>query len=268
MEQKNKQVQFQMKAVNDSGVVIGYLNNFGNKDYAGDVTKRGAFSKSIGQINESGRQLPMLWQHEHSKPIGVWKNLREDSTGLIGEGHINLNTQQGREAYELAKQGALTGLSIGYFVMEESYDPVTKTNYLVEVELIETSLVTFPCNEQSRVETVKMKTSIKNGELPTVREMESLMKDNGFSNSEAKLIVSCYAPRSKEDLDNERKLSEYQALQFELEEKGLITTNVAEPVTTEDPDPEVKEEDDTEYEEKKPEDMEEEKSTYSYWSTK
>ena len=156
MEMLTKQLAFKAESISDLGVVSGVLNAFGNKDYANDITVKGAFSKSLVQLKSDGRELVMLWQHDHSVPIGIWKNLKETSRGLEGDGHINLDVQQGREAYSLAKQGALSGISIGYHVIDEEYDYKSTTNYLKEVSLIETSLVTFPANDLSRVEEVKL----------------------------------------------------------------------------------------------------------------
>ncbi|MCR9513239.1 HK97 family phage prohead protease [Vibrio alginolyticus] len=190
---KVKTLQFDVDELSNEGVISGVLNYFGNKDHAGDITLKGAFKHSIKVIEESGRHLVMLWQHDPEKPIGIWKNLRETSRGLEGEGHINLETELGREAYALAKQGALSGISIGYWVIDEEYDSKTKTNYLKELELRETSLVTFPCNELARIEEVK-KMKLDEKGLPSDEELKSFLVSCGTSEELAMAIVAKYMP--------------------------------------------------------------------------
>lgn len=187
----NKTVSFETKSITEQGVVSGVLNHFGNKDHAGDITVKGAFTKSLQRLKESGRELVVLWQHDHTKPIGVWKNLRETERGLEGEAHLNLDVTLAKEAYALAKQGAVTGFSIGYYVVDEHYNSLEKTNYLREVELIETSLVTFPCNDLSRTEEVK---NMKLKGLPTVDELKSMLTGFGLADDDASLICSKYLP--------------------------------------------------------------------------
>ena len=56
----------------------------------------------------------MLWQHDPTKPIGVWDEVREDGRGLYVKGRLLLDVQTGREAQALLVAGAIDGLSIGY----------------------------------------------------------------------------------------------------------------------------------------------------------
>jgi HK97 family phage prohead protease len=222
--QKNKVVSFDTKEVSDQGILSGILNAFGNKDYAGDITMKGAFTKSLLEIVKTGRDLVLLWQHDHSKPIGVWKNLRETERGLEGDAHLNLEVTQAKEAFALAKQGALSGFSIGYYVIEETYDVSAKANRLHEVSLLETSLVTFPCNDLSRTEGIKMK--LKDNILPTVRELEANLKTLGYSNADAKFIVSKYMPdyvdpEEKARLDAEEKAVAEKAVADLIAQFGL-----------------------------------------------
>lgn len=97
----------------------------------------------------------MLWMHDPTMPVGVWLSLKEDQNGLAVEGKLALGTQKGKEAYELLKLGALTGLSIGYRVVSSQIDTKRKARVLTDVELFEISLVTFPANDAARVSGVK-----------------------------------------------------------------------------------------------------------------
>jgi HK97 family phage prohead protease len=178
------------EAANGKGwKITGYGSVFGNKDSYGEVVERGAFSKSILKISERGRKLPMLWQHRSGQPIGVWDRMAEDSKGLEMEGTLLKGVALAEEARILADAGAVTGLSIGYYVRDSSRDEVEKVIRLKELDLEETSLVTFPANDDARVEGVKMQ--LARGGLPSVKDFESFLRSEfGLSRTRAAAVVS------------------------------------------------------------------------------
>lgn len=159
-QMKTKQQEFNLKKLAASGRIEGYLNTFNQKDYAGDITRKGAFTNSIKAIRESGRPLPILYQHDTKNPIGVWNELKEDSYGLYGVGQLAMDVQEAKDAYNLARIGALTGISIGYGVNDEEYVK-GEGNYLNELDLKEASLVTFPCNYNSRITSIKSESCLR-----------------------------------------------------------------------------------------------------------
>lgn len=52
----------------------------------------------------------------------------------------------------------------------------------------EISIVTFPANEESRVEVVK--SALEKGSLPTLSEFEKALRDLGFSKTQATIVAS------------------------------------------------------------------------------
>jgi HK97 family phage prohead protease len=131
----------------------GYAAIFGNEDLTGDIIEKGAFRKTLADLKASNKVIPLLYQHNPDKPIGVVKEIFEDDRGLYIKGEINLQTEKGKEAYALLKQGALNGLSIGYEVMK--YTHRSGKRILTEIKLWEISIVTFPANEQANIVRVK-----------------------------------------------------------------------------------------------------------------
>jgi uncharacterized protein len=169
--------------------ITGYGSVFGNKDSYGEVVEPGAFAKSITKIEARKRKLPMLWQHRSGQPIGVWDQMAEDSRGLEMEGTLLKGVALAEEARILAAAGAVTGLSIGYYVRDSSRDEVEKVVRLKELDLEETSLVTFPANDDARVEGVKM--TLAHGGLPSVKDFERLIRSEfGLSKTRAAAVVS------------------------------------------------------------------------------
>lgn len=154
---------FLIKSLDQDGIFTGYASVFGAVDSQSEVVERGAFARSLAEMRSSGRAPAMLWMHDPSLPIGIWVEMREDAKGLYVEGRLALSTQKGREAYELLKMGALTGLSIGYRVVRSGIDKVRKARLLLDVELFEISLVTFPANDRARVEAVKSPRTARGG---------------------------------------------------------------------------------------------------------
>jgi HK97 family phage prohead protease len=155
MNIKHVACQLQVKALAADGVFTGYASVFGIVDQQNEIVAKGAFLRTLTGWQRQGRSPAMLWMHDPTQPIGLWLSVREDANGLAVEGRLALGTQKGREAYELLKMGALTGLSIGYRVISSKIDATRKARVLTDVDLFEISLVTFPANEAARVTTVK-----------------------------------------------------------------------------------------------------------------
>lgn len=181
-------VPFDMKAIGDgeTRTFEGYGSVFGVLDSYADIVAPGAFKRSLKEAKSAGRMPALLWQHDPSSPIGVYESMGEDATGLYVKGRLS-DTQLGREAYTLLKDGALSGLSIGFTTRKSKVDNESGVRTLTDVQLWETSLVTFPANDAARVTGVKA----ADGALPTEREFERwLRREAGFTEAEAKTIIA------------------------------------------------------------------------------
>lgn len=183
METKRFNVAAEIKAVDDSGVIEGYGSVFGNLDSYSDIVAPGAFAKSLEEAKASGRMPAMLWQHNPDEPIGVWVEMREDDRGLFVKGKL-AETQRGKEARELIKLGALTGLSIGYTTRTYQVDRENDSRVLTDVQLWEVSPVTFPANSEARI------TGVKADAISSPKDFERFLRDAGFSRREAKQITA------------------------------------------------------------------------------
>ncbi len=137
-------------ALVDDARIQGYASRFGQTDQGGDQVVPGAFKASLGALRAQGRQVKMLWQHDPTQPIGVWDDLREDDIGLYVSGRILTETRQGAEATALVAAGVIDGLSIGYRT-KRSNKSRDGQRQLLEVDLWEISLVTFPMLTSARV---------------------------------------------------------------------------------------------------------------------
>ena len=145
--------KFRIKAEDEDekyGYISGYASTFGNVDSVGDKVAKGAFAISIAT-----KMPKMLWQHDRWQPIGSWTDAKEDDYGLWVQGRILKTVPQGLTAFNLLKEEAISGLSIGYRVQDYEYDNDTGIYTLKQVNLLEVSVVTFPANELAEVSNVK-----------------------------------------------------------------------------------------------------------------
>lgn len=180
-----------LKEDGEPGRIGGYGSVFNAVDSYGETVMPGAFAKSLKGWRKLKRPIPMLWQHRSDQPIGIWDEFEEDSKGLLLGGKINLKTQRGQEAHSDIEMKAVTGLSIGFY--EVKADPWDWTSAeprkLIELDLRETSPVTFPALKEAQIDAVKAR--LARGERLTVREFEGLLREKcRLSRSDAEEIAT------------------------------------------------------------------------------
>ena len=175
---EHKEAAFELKKEPDAdGLFEGYASVFGIVDQGLDVVERGAFVKSLG----SGRKVKMLWQHDTEKVIGVWDEIREDERGLFVKGRLLKGIKLAEEAMVMLRAGALDSMSIGYRTVEAVAEGGGRIRKLMELDLFEVSLVTFPMLPDAKVTDVKS--------LATEREFEAFLRDAGYSRKEATALT-------------------------------------------------------------------------------
>lgn len=190
MKNQKLHFPFEIKSTSvseDNGINYAYFEGygavFGNTDSYNDIIMRGAFKNTLGK-----RKVKMLWQHNWDDVIGSFVDLKEDDAGLYVKGRINLGVEKGKEAYALIKSGDMDGLSIGYSTIVSEIDDSEedkRCRRLKEIELYEISIVTMPANELSTIGNVK---SLE--EADSLKKVEDILRNNGFSQKESKLLIS------------------------------------------------------------------------------
>lgn len=125
--------------------IAGYANTV-DKDRAGDVISANAWAKGV----DSYRKNPvLLYQHDHSKPIGRVKKISVDKKGIYVEAEVSEAAEKLHGVHTLIKDGALKSFSVGFMVKNGRYDKATDTTVITDVELHEISVVSVPCNQES-----------------------------------------------------------------------------------------------------------------------
>lgn len=141
------------------GLIKGYASLFDTLDHHNDRIVKGAFERTLRAWRLMGRMPKMLWQHDPKQPLGVWTHLYEDKQGLFAEGRLACGVAKADEAYLLLKQGAIEGLSIGFRLLKSTREKHRRTRLILDLDLVEISLVTFGANPKATVTGIKCHSS-------------------------------------------------------------------------------------------------------------
>lgn len=184
---ERKYADLSVETVDADGTFSGYASLFGRVDLGRDVVERGAFAASLRKRGAAG--IRMLFQHDPNQPIGYWTDIREDRHGLLVRGRLATGVARAREVLELMRKGGLDGLSIGFRTVRARTDGKSGVRRILEADLWEISVVTFPMLPEARVD--KVKARAPGCRLPTTREFERwLTRDAGLTRGEAKTVIA------------------------------------------------------------------------------
>ena len=121
----------------------GYAAVFDRPDGGGDIIRKGAFLESLKRAGE----VPLLWQHKAGQMLGRIEHLSEDKRGL----RVIARVEDGAVGAMLST-GKLDGLSFGYQVREARSGAHRE---LIDLDLVEVSLVAQPMQPRARVHAVE-----------------------------------------------------------------------------------------------------------------
>lgn len=202
LNKKRLDIPFEIKSISDSGAFTGYGSVFGVKDSYSDIVIKGAFTNSLNQWKEKGRLPALLWQHKMDEPIGYYTKMVEDDNGLYVEGQLLIDDDPlAKRAYAHMKAKSLSGLSIGYVLNDYDYDSEKGAFILRDIDLWEVSVVTFPANDEARIDNVK--SIFESGDIPPPKEIERVLRDVGLSRTQAKAFMSeGYSSLKQRDVSN------------------------------------------------------------------
>lgn len=122
-----------------------------------ETIQKGCFAKSI---REAARRLPLLlWHDSRTFPIGVSKTWREEDDGLWATWELDVEDGQAQEAARKARNGMLTGLSVGFIPIKSDHirsdDDEVMRIVRIEGRLLEVSLTPTPAYAGAKVSLVR-----------------------------------------------------------------------------------------------------------------
>jgi len=141
----NIEIKSKADSSNKPFKIAGYANTT-SKDRTGDIVLSEAWVKGI----ENYRKNPvLLYQHDHSKPIGKSDTVRVDKKGIFVEASVSSAAEKLHGVQSLIEDGALKSFSVGFRVKDADYDRPSDTFIIKDLELLEISVVSVPANQES-----------------------------------------------------------------------------------------------------------------------
>lgn len=125
--------------------IAGYANTTA-KDRAGDIVTANAWAKGVDNFR---RNPVLLYQHKHDCPIGKVNKITVDKKGIFVEAAVSKAAEDNHGIQTLIKDGALKSFSVGFKVKDGKYNREDDSMYITDVELLEISVVSVPCNQDS-----------------------------------------------------------------------------------------------------------------------
>lgn len=174
----------------DAGTFEGYASTFGNVDGGGDTIMKGAYTDTL----KSNGLPKMFFNHDsYAVPIGKWIKAVEDDYGLLLTGEFTPGNTLGQEVRAALKHGTVDSMSIGYSLKKGDFDETDNGRTIRKVvNLVETSIVTFPMDKFATVDLSSVKAyadQIKS--METIKEFELFLRDaGGFSKGAAQALTA------------------------------------------------------------------------------
>lgn len=141
----------EVKSVNEDEMVIRGVATTPSADRVGDVVE------PLGVSFKN--PMPLLWQHQHDKPVGTVKFDKPTKDGITFEAKLAKVTDPGilkdriDEAWQSVKAGLVRAVSIGFRALEYAF--TDEGIHFLKTEVIELSLVTIPANQDATITTIK-----------------------------------------------------------------------------------------------------------------
>jgi HK97 family phage prohead protease len=194
MQRKNINLSETELKFADNGGFRGYASVFDGVDSYGDTIVRGAYSDVIEKIRRGAASMPKMFINHRSWdiPVGKYTMIDEDDKGLYVEGEFTKGNPQGDIAKAAMQHGTIDGLSIGFMIGD--YEIVNDDDKQIRLiksvkELPEVSIVTYPADENARIDLTSVKSALDN--INTVKDLENFLREaGGFSKTLAMATVS------------------------------------------------------------------------------
>ena len=198
-----------------SGGFSGYASVFGGVDSYNDTIMKGAYTDVIDRIKSDQAIMPKMFINHKSWdiPVGKYTMIEEDSKGLYMEGEFTKGNPQADIVKAAMQHGTVDGMSIGFMIGD--YEMVEKEGSTLRIiksvkELPEVSIVTFPADDNARIDLTSVKSVLD--EIKTVRDFEKFLREvagfsNGLAREVAKSARSLYSHLADEEIDMPEQLS-------------------------------------------------------------
>lgn len=125
----------------ESVYISGYAST-NTQDRAGDVIPSSVWEEGIKNYLKNPI---ILAYHDHDDPIGRMVEHKIDEKGLW----VKCRISAASEIFNLVKDEVVTAFSVSIRIKDATYDSVTELFVIKELELLEISVVSVPCNQDT-----------------------------------------------------------------------------------------------------------------------
>lgn len=137
--------ELELKEMNQAtGLITFYYSQFNTKDLNSDIVLDTAFIKTVA---ERKQHIYHNLNHDENKCIGNPVAFGQDSNGAWVSSQLLMETEDGKDAYEKYKGGAIKGHSMEFKTVKSTIDQSRQARILSECLLWGvTSMTTIPAN--------------------------------------------------------------------------------------------------------------------------
>lgn len=179
--------------------IEGYASTI-DTDRSGDVVPKSVWEAGIQNYLKNPI---ILCQHDYDDPIGRMVDYRVDDKGLWVKARISSAAE---EVFGLIKDKILTAFSIGFRIMDAEYNSAAEVFVIKELELVEISVVSVPCNQNTLFDLSK---AFENAE--DYREFKQQFAPNGNSAKGLESTTEAKSTTTKELKMNEEEMKKMLA---------------------------------------------------------
>jgi HK97 family phage prohead protease len=162
----------------------GYASVFNGIDSYGDRIAPGAYNSVLKKMESGAFRVPKMFINHKAwdLPIGKWIDLAEDDVGLKVNGELTAGNPTADAVAASMRHGTIDGLSIGFRLGENDTETIQEKGQSIRLiknitELVEISVVTFPADEEARVDLVTVKTALE--QVQSIRDFENFLRESG-----------------------------------------------------------------------------------------
>lgn len=180
----------------EEGILEGFANVYTMDgepyiDRTGDTLKPGAL--------EGAAEVPVLVGHDPDKPVGI-ATLEERSYGnkygIWATIQLAINAKspelrnRAQEAFELVKNGIMKKMSIGFRILNYSYQKIKNQSVRVidKIDLMEVSLTPIPANAESSVLMAKNATIAQEKVIPKIPSFQIVGNVDGVTIKQEEVV--------------------------------------------------------------------------------
>ena len=210
MKTLNCNIEWDTKSIKKDAkghMTIEGFANTSDKDRVGDVVLPSAFKNTIAEYMDNPI---LLFQHDWDKLVGKITEFKiidddnDDRKGLWVKANIS-NAKDVDDVRTKIQEESLKTFSIGYNEIDSDWDKETSTNIINELELLEISIVTVPCNQFAKFtlsedddENKNVQTVVNKELLDFISEAVNSLKDGESVDSNVrKDVIEVYNESAK-----------------------------------------------------------------------